>query len=194
MKEIDILTIPRDTLPKEIFSRPFFNVESEYLFDIFRKASYRWRPSIEENELYKQIIPYIAFISRNRVLSYKRTEKGAEDRLHHRFSVGIGGHVDSPDNFWDAAEREIMEEIGMTLSRSSLEVVGMINDETDSVGKVHLGIALVAHVDDSAVFSGGETDVLVEREWTGKDDFFGRYDSYESWSKIFFDHYLAKVL
>jgi predicted NUDIX family phosphoesterase len=87
-----------------------------------------------------------------------------------------------------------LEEIGIIIPRSSFEVVGMINDDTDPVGRVHLGIALVVRIDTPNMLFGGETDILVERKWVGKDEIVERYDVYESWSKIFFDHHISRIL
>lgn len=61
-------------------------------------SGYR-RPECEKNYNFIQMIPYIVLRDLDEetgevsYLTYRRGKKGAEDRLHDKFSVGIGGHV-----------------------------------------------------------------------------------------------------
>lgn len=72
----------------------------------------------------KQIIPYVVIGSRKNgtFLSYVRPNKGNEDRLHGKISIGFGGHIEVIDaegsiNIFDAvlncARREIKEELSL---------------------------------------------------------------------------------
>ena len=57
------------------------------------------RPECEKNYNFIQMIPYIILRDIDRVtgavkyLTYKRGKKGAENKLHDKFSVGVGGHI-----------------------------------------------------------------------------------------------------
>ena len=57
------------------------------------------RPECEKNYDFIQMIPYIILRDIDRetgavkYLTYKRGKKGAENKLHDKFSVGVGGHI-----------------------------------------------------------------------------------------------------
>ena len=51
----------------------------------------------EEDESFRQIIPYVVLRSPGRIFSYARTARAGERRLHGLRSVGVGGHVNPED-------------------------------------------------------------------------------------------------
>ena len=57
------------------------------------------RPECEKNYDFIQMIPYIILRDIDpatgmvKYLTYKRGKKGAENKLHDKFSVGVGGHI-----------------------------------------------------------------------------------------------------
>ncbi|QAY80382.1 NUDIX domain-containing protein [Sphingosinicella sp. BN140058] len=55
------------------------------------------RALLEESPDYIQLIPYLVGVDGDQVLSYVRSKKGGEARLHKKISVGVGGHVDVED-------------------------------------------------------------------------------------------------
>ena len=66
------------------------------------------RPECEKNYNFIQMIPYIILRDIDRetgvvkYLTYKRGKKGAENKLHDKFSVGVGGHI-SVNQYVDSA-------------------------------------------------------------------------------------------
>ena len=109
-------------------------------------ARYMDRAQAEENPQFKQLIAYAIFTHAGRVLAYTRTAKGNETRLHDKMSVGIGGHInpvdglaDSVETYLAGVEREIREEITFS-GTAQQRLYAVINDDTNSVGSVHLGI------------------------------------------------------
>lgn len=128
------------------------------------------RELAEVDERYVQIIPYVIirfldedskneeYNSSDYIFLYQRLKKSSEARLHSKFSVGIGGHInpidvgDDPPSYTDvikAAIREIHEEIQLEDDehddRISEELLypfedPFIYDDSNEVGKVHLGI------------------------------------------------------
>ena len=54
------------------------------------------RSAAERDPDFKQLIPYAALRHRDKVFAYRRGG-GAETRLHGRWSIGIGGHVNPAD-------------------------------------------------------------------------------------------------
>jgi len=122
------------------------------------------RDKAENNPEFKQIIPYIVISSINATNSlknknwdrtyyaYRRSSKSTEDRLKRKWTLGFGGHINDIDagdslisTFVNGFERELQEETGLTTSDfiSVPRVVGIINNDTTDVGKVHLGVLIV---------------------------------------------------
>ena len=116
------------------------------------------RPAAELNVALKQIIPYGMILCRDEILLLRRLRGGGETRLHEKTSIGVGGHVNPPDaeppgaRSADSAggggldlavarafERELHEELTLETEYSS-EPVGVLNDDSNPVGRVHVGI------------------------------------------------------
>ena len=109
-------------------------------------ARYMDRALAEKSPQFKQLIGYAIFCHKGRILAYSRTAKGTETRLHDKWSLGIGGHINPIDGLTDSIatyltgmEREIREEISIPAAVGQ-ELYAVINDDTDEVGSVHLGI------------------------------------------------------
>lgn len=100
----------------------------------------------ETNPSLKQLIPYVYVTRGKEVLTYWRTKKGGEGRLHDKRSLGIGGHVNDTDSkdpkyaFPYGVDREIKEEIGIDAKQHDLIFKGLLYDDSDEVGQVHLGV------------------------------------------------------
>jgi len=117
--------------------------------EIIHTAVYIDRDEAETNPKYKQIIPYTVLIKDDNVLVYKRTKKGGEGRLHEKLSIGIGGHVNPIDGLGlvalgEAIGREINEETTLpayfTEEECKLDIIGLLYDPSNDVGKVHVGL------------------------------------------------------
>ncbi len=194
-KEINILVVPREEIKNP---NTFWEFSQEELNLILEKSELKWRADMEEDKSYKQFIPYIAVISKGKLLTYRRTPKGTETRLHDKYSLGVGGHVDEYENLSgmdllvDATLREIEEEIGVKVTKDQVNFVGFINDESDNVGIYHIGIAAILNLD-SLNLNLGETDILDNREFMSKTQVKEIYDKLENWSKTFFDKYLVHL-
>jgi predicted NUDIX family phosphoesterase len=110
------------------------------------------RPHLEEDENFKQIIPYVILSHQGKIAVYQRTKKGGESRLHQLHSIGFGGHIDAFDLAYDAdgtinldqtietsAQREIDEELIVSEIVSKTQL-GYILDNSNPVGRVHIGV------------------------------------------------------
>jgi predicted NUDIX family phosphoesterase len=146
------------------------------------------RSLMEQDPTYKQIIPYVIYHYNGTYFVMQRTSNASEQRLKNKFSLGIGGHVRMEDvegkAIIDWAEREFHEEIDYQ-GTLILEPVGFLNDDTNSVGQVHLGFVILAH---------GNTDqIKVKSELkSGYLMTLSEIDSLstqlETWSQIVFEH------
>lgn len=117
--------------------------EDEVLSLIANEGSFLARPVAEESPEYRQIIPYVAIVRGDEVFATRRLNKGGESRLHGLMSLGIGGHIneiDSKDSDWlmNCLRREIEEEVDIA-DFGTLTLRGLVNDNGNDVGSVHLG-------------------------------------------------------
>lgn len=138
------------------------------------------RGDAERDPTFKQPIPYTVLVRIQEpneidVFAYERLAAGGEARLHGRLSIGVGGHINTSlmDQGFDEvilreAQREINEEVVICVPdpevRPELTIVGLINDDSNDVGRVHLGILLVMTLPGNAQVQVRETDQL-RGEW-----------------------------
>ena len=104
---------------------------------------FRPRPEMETDPAYKQIIPYVLVTRGAEAFVMQRLKKGGEQRLHGLLSLGVGGHIDPVDEAEGSAltaglRREVDEEVAVERA-ASLTPLGVINNDRDEVGRVHLG-------------------------------------------------------
>lgn len=157
--------------------------------DLARRGEFRPRPEAEADPSFKQIIPYVAVESGGAWLTVERLAAGGEERLHHRWSIGIGGHVNPPDA--SAPEgalraglvRELDEELRLPRPPrwSEVELLGLVNDDTNPVGQVHLGVACVWHAPEPVAIRESDRLRGEHRPWSEIDAQNARL---ETWSRI----------
>jgi predicted NUDIX family phosphoesterase len=165
---------------------------------ILGNYSFRSRAVVEEDPSFKQIIPYVIVRFEDRYLLLQRTSRQTEKRLHGKLSIGIGGHINDLEtagahkNILHAGlERELEEEIHLTGQRRSLDLAGIISDDSTPVGQVHLGLIFLLETD-SPEFMVNEAD-LMTAEWAGADQLRGCHDRMETWSQIAFDQIILQA-
>mgnify|MGYP000035219395 CR=1 FL=1 len=145
------------------------------------------RDEVEHNPAYKQIIPYVLFLTpEKKIFLYRRLKNSSEERLHEKYSIGIGGHINPADgNACDALvagmKRELEEEVehdGMTH-----KLCGFLNLEQTSVDKVHFGAVFVV--------KGRNIKVRESKTMEGRlvsiDEAAKVYEKMEDWSKVIYD-------
>lgn len=151
------------------------------------------RDLAEDDPSHKQIIPYLIFRHGDRYLHYVRGGGSGEKRLAAKGSIGIGGHINDSDfaassldkdTYTHGVEREIDEELNLSGSHSQ-EILGLINDDTNDVGKVHLGVVHLVTLE-SEVVSAAE-DNITELQFLTLDELAERRDRLETWSQICLD-------
>jgi len=147
------------------------------------------RPDAEEDPSYKQIIPYVVLRNGDKVFFTRRLKKGGEARLHGLLSIGIGGHINPVDEtersevLMKGLERELDEEVSIE-KRGELQPRGVINDDTNGVGSVHLGLCFTLEV--SGEVSVKETEKL-EGGWMTVAELKENRAHAETWTQIAMD-------
>ena len=152
-REEQVLVIERKVLEQVgMFQGLTFDVDN-YLREFFVQGVPRFMPrsQVEENPAYKQLIPYVLMSYQDKYLSYVRGKRAGETRLVGHRSIGIGGHINPIDadnsslfaylydNYLTAVKREVAEEVSVETSHTD-SIVALLNDESNEVGSVHLGI------------------------------------------------------
>src|SRR5262249_9266222 len=140
---------------------------------------------------YKQLIPYVVFRhaiapDRTQLFCYQRGKGQGEQRLHSKWSIGVGGHISAGDGevmseaYTEGMQRELQEEVVID-TPYSMRCVGLINDDETEVGQVHLGVVHVVDVERPAV-SAREPD-LRNAGFQDLNQLFLLRDQMESWSR-----------
>jgi predicted NUDIX family phosphoesterase len=111
---------------------------------IRREGTFRPRSAMESDPAWKQVIPYPVLRDGDAWFLMRRTKAGNDARLHDRYSIGVGGHVNPEDGVLDgdlttALRREWHEELVVEFV-PTFRFVGLLNDDTTAVGAVHVGL------------------------------------------------------
>lgn len=125
-----------------------------YLTIIQEKKQFLPRSLMELDPRYKQIIPYLIFQHEDRYFLMQRQAKASETRLQNKYTLGIGGHIRQEDltsaSIFDWACREFHEEVSYN-GTLAIESLGILNDDSNSVGQVHIGFVLLLKGDSDAI-------------------------------------------
>jgi predicted NUDIX family phosphoesterase len=186
-----VLGLPRDDVPggvdwRGVVERPI----APYLDALHAHGTFRPRSEAESDPTWKQVIPYVVVFDGVSMFLMRRTRAGGDERLHDRYSIGVGGHVNPSDGgVHGGLEREWAEEIDADFM-PDFEPVGLLNDDENAVGAVHLGLVFAVHADGRSV-AIRERDKLEGRfaTWPEVADVADRL---ETWSALLFDFLVAR--
>lgn len=156
-------------------------------FEALVAASGRFeaRAAVEVDETLKQVIPYLILRDGRRYFLMRRTRAGSDVRLHDRWSIGVGGHVNPGDgDLHGGLDREWREEIEAGFI-PAFRLVGLLNDDTTAVGRVHVGAMYVADAAGRPV-AIRETDKLTGG-FVDPDGVAAVADRLETWSALAFE-------
>ena len=109
------------------------------------------RAEVEDDPNYQQIIPYVVFRHDDRYFLTHRLRASSEKRLRKQYSLGVGGHInpgdlEAGDPILDGLKREWEEEVVYDGSFEA-QLIGLLNDESSPVSKVHLGVVFLVDGD-----------------------------------------------
>ena len=150
-----------------------------------RDGRYEPRPEMEADPSFKQVIPYLVLRDRERYFLMRRTRAGVDARLHDRYSIGVGGHLNPGDGgVLGGLRREWREELVADFE-PAFQLVGLLNDDTTEVGAVHLGAVYVAEAAGRPV-TIRETDKLTGA-FADPYEVAAVADKLETWSRLCFE-------
>jgi predicted NUDIX family phosphoesterase len=164
---------------------------------VAREGFFVERAYAERTPALKQVIPYSVIECDGRILLFRRLATGGEARLHGKHSIGIGGHINPEDldvtacgasanarNPIDAGtRREIDEELAVS-GEYKVTRIGLLNDDSNPVGAVHVGVVQVVRV-------RGSVDIREREQLEGRlvpsdelSALLAQGANFETWSKL----------
>lgn len=186
--------------------------------DIIAATKFVDRQIAEQDESVKQIIPYTFISKGNQILTYNRSKQSGEGRLHNKWSIGFGGHINPEDmpiykykrleehgasasllgrlilSF--AIERELTEELDW-LDRDELtmstDTIGVIYDDSDAVGRVHFGYVMNIDLTNEVGFNGpiAKENTIDNIKWLTATEII-KLPNLENWSKLIIEKLLER--
>lgn len=165
--------------------------EAEGILDVIEESHFFIdRPVAEQSPEFRQIIPYVLIRHGDSWYLLQRLAKQNEARLHNKLSLGIGGHInpDTPDLI-DGLQKELEEEVGVE-GDYDLSFIGILNDESTEVSRVHLGAVFVLESHTGNV-SVRETELMTGR-WATREELASQRELMETWTQIVFDQVVGK--
>lgn len=201
-----VYVVPREALFPDCYPQGLvsFSSEAQRLeFDgrVREAGFFCERAYAERTPALKQVIPYTVFQAGDEVLLMRRLAQSGESRLHGKLSLGVGGHINPEDVATEGVRdpiaggtrREIEEEL-IVQGSYELRTVGFLNDDSNPVGAVHVGVVQFASVQGSIEIREQEVlegtlvslPVLHERYEAG--------ETFETWSSILIEELPALSL
>ena len=188
-------------VPTEVFHRlgqfqGFCDEVDRYLDELLdaKHVSYRPRGEMEEDPSFKQLIPYVIFRhtdadGRHSLFQYTRGSGQGEGRLHSKRSIGVGGHISAIDAeaqgatnpYEEGMRRELEEEVRIETPYRQ-QCIGLINDDSNPVGQVHLGIVHILDVERPEVYP--REDEIVDAGFRPLEQLLADLERFETWSQI----------
>ncbi|CAN5198546.1 hypothetical protein BH23CHL9_BH23CHL9_04020 [soil metagenome] len=184
-----VLVLPRDAVPGGCDSHGIRKAHARTLPElrvaVARHGLYLDRLAAEEHRGFKQLIPYVVVRDGESVFLMHRTDAGGDARLHGRASIGVGGHLNPVDEGKDALMAGLRREWSEELEADwepEFELLGLLNDDSNPVGAVHLGVVFTVQAAGRPV-AVREHDKLTGA-FAGADALAASWDRLETWSEL----------
>ena len=155
------------------------------------------RRNAEEDASVIQLVSVFVVRHNNRYLTYKRTRRLPEARLHGCYSISFGGHLNPTDicpllNISDPTLggalliRELGEELRLRTGEiAEMSYRGLLYDDSRPVSRQHLGIVYNVTLR-TGEFEIGERGFLMDPKFETLEQISDRIGEFENWSQIIF--------
>ena len=178
---------------------------------IEQRGFFAERAAMEERPDFQQIIPSFVLMdtTKNTILVFQRKPKHTEQRLAGLWTPVFGGHTDPidfdretvhgfadvagleiPAVIFNALAREMWEETGIDILEIDIGFNGIIKDDSNDVGKVHMGILFMVDLEitedlKEQILSKSEIHNIVEIEGAHLPEYIeDNFDKLESWAQL----------
>lgn len=169
-----------------------------------KNTRFMTRIDAELNSAYKQAISYVIITKNDSVLRFVRGNySSAQSFLKGRYCIGFGGHVQSKDfdnmplfaqedsGYFRSIVREINEELHLpkgAITDDSLRMIGVLNDDTSFVGKVHFAFIHILDLGHLGTTMNAKTlkkeKSINQLRFVPINELGNEYENYEYWSKL----------
>ncbi|HEX6487487.1 MAG TPA: NUDIX hydrolase [Candidatus Dormibacteraeota bacterium] len=196
LKKEQVLVVRRDDIFPDGAWHGFVSTGLDRAQEVIRERSFfKPRSEVEDDPTFQQIIPYVVFRHDDRYFLTKRLKASSEKRLRQQYSLGVGGHI-NPDDLaggdpiYDGLRREWKEEVQYD-GQFEAQLLGLINEESAPVSRVHLGVAFLV--------DGSTPDIHIREvdklsgELLSLEEMRIYFLSMESWSQIVYEELLRRA-
>ena len=198
IKEEYVLVFPVKILDHLGKFQGFTTNAMKYFEFILKKENTQFlkREIVENDPQYKQIIPYVILKYKETYFTYQRGKLQTEKRLLDNYSLGIGGHISIFDEnlfsttYEEGLNREINEEIYIN-SKYTNNIIGLINDDTNDVGKVHFGVVHLFELERKDVQAKEKS--IRNVNFMSKEDLTKKSRLFETWSQIIIKYLTSQI-
>jgi predicted NUDIX family phosphoesterase len=198
-QEEKVLVVPRSVVEGVGRFQGVMPDAGRYIPILFAPGAGKYIPRgrAEKDSSHKQIIPYVIMRSAGKYLTYVRGKRAGETRLVEKRSIGIGGHINPADDmglfdpyetYLNAVHREVEEEVHVQ-ARYTERIIGLLNDDSNEVGSVHLGIVHLWDLDSPSVTR--REQMITQMDFLTPQELLTLRDRMETWSQLCLDHLLA---
>ncbi len=194
-QEEQVLVVERKVVEEVgLFHGLNFDV-APYLDRLFAPGVPRFIPrsKAEADPDFKQLIPYVIITCNGKYLTYVRGKRAGETRLVSKRSIGIGGHINPVDHdaplfgtdfkeiYDTAVQREVAEELEVEANHTD-RIVALLNDDTNEVGQVHLGIVHLWTLDAETVTR--KEQMITQLTFMTPEQLHDLRNTMETWSQL----------
>ena len=188
----DILVFPASELHRFI-SQPGISTTRDTAPALLAACTSMRRREAEEDTEVIQLVSFYLVRYRDKYLTYKRTKRLPESRLHGFYSIGFGGHLnpddvpvlflkDAFDYALETILRELREEL-ITESKPTYSFRGLLYDDSRPVSRQHLGLVYDVELQ-SPHYTIGERGFLIDPRFETLEEILAREADFENWSVL----------
>lgn len=189
------------SLLKTFIGHVGLNTENIDTRSLLASCSPMRRRLAEEDYSVIQLVSFYLVTFSGKYLTYKRTKRLPESRLHGFYSIGFGGHLNPDDipslfNYSDPHEaltfivRELREELILE-QQPTVTFRGLLYDDAKDVSKQHIGLVYDVELH-SSDFKVGERGFLMDPKFESLVEMSNRITEFENWSALVIMEELAK--
>ncbi len=162
------------------------------------------RREAEEDLSVIQLVSVFIVRFGDQLLTYKRTKRLPESRLHGFYSLIFGGHLNPGDipslfNIFDPddgrafIDRELREEIKFPQDEGPPPLIyqGLLYDDSRPLSRQHLGIVYEV-LPKSRRYEIGERGFLIDSKFESIEEILARRLDFENWSLLILEHQLRQ--
>ncbi len=194
----DILIFPRRSFKKYVSGTGLLTIPIENRSALIHELGSMERNLAEEDQSVIQFVSSFIVRYENKYLTYMRSKRLPESRLHNYYSIPFGGHLNPDDNLplFDIFDpkvaesvlvRELREELRFNKNRMPrIKFKGLLYDTSTLMGRQHLGVLYDVYLE-SPEFTIGERGFLMNAKFETLDEIEARINEFENWSRIIVD-------